>query len=109
KPQSMQATAPSLSVEPHAGHLVAPAPGLKLTLSPSEIDGELGGVALGVLAAAGTWNGCLHVGHCTRLPAALSGTCICLPHAALGHRMITGITNSGQGSVASGQWPKPKR
>ena len=39
----------------------------------------------------GTWNGCLHVGHCTRLPAALSGTCIALPQAAFGHLMTTGI------------------
>src|ERR1019366_1571430 len=56
-PQSMQATAPSLRVEPHAGHLVGAA---GFTPSPSEIDG-----VLGAGCAAGTLNGCLQVGHCT--------------------------------------------
>ena len=82
-PQSMQATAPSLRVEPHAGHLVGAA---GFAPSPTAIDG-----VLGVGGAAGTRNGCLHVGHCTRFPAALSGTCIGLPQAAFGHLRMTGI------------------
>src|ERR1700722_20331746 len=83
KPQSMQATAPSLSVEPQAGHLVGAAGLAPLGASPSENEGLEGplvvaGAAAATGCAAGTMNGCLHVGHCTRLPAALSGTCICL-------------------------------
>src|SRR5262245_29219878 len=82
KPQSMQATAPSLSLEPHAGQLA----GVWIVLAPAPLlvstDGELGdpagrGGAAGA-PPAGTWKGCLHDGHCTRLPAALSGNCIAL-------------------------------
>src|ERR1022692_4169449 len=100
KPQSMQATAPSLRVEPHAGHLVGAADLAPLTTSPSEIEdidppmvaGAAPLIVAGAVAAgAGTRNGCLQVGHCTRLPAALSGTCICLPQAAFGHLMMAGI------------------
>src|SRR5262245_50648526 len=86
KPQSMQATAPSLSSEPHAGHFFGVADLGGGVTSPSEIEEELGGFAVAA-TGAGTMNGCLQVGHCTRLPAALSGNCIALPHAAFGHLM----------------------
>jgi hypothetical protein len=73
-----------LSVEPHEGHLVKEADFAPLPTSSKPIDPELG-------AAAATRNGRLHVGHCTFLPAALSGNCMDLPQAAFGHLMITGI------------------
>src|SRR5580765_7472111 len=59
KPQSMHATAPSLSVEPHAGHLVGAAGFMPLPESPRLSDGVDAGCSDGAGAAAGTWNGCL--------------------------------------------------
>ena len=96
--QSMHATAPSLSKEPHDGHLVGDVEREPLLRSPSVID-DIDAEPATVATAAcvdGTRNGCLHVGHCTRLPAALSGTCICLPQAAFGHLMTNGIISSIQ-------------
>src|SRR4051812_7505291 len=105
-PQSMQATAPSLSSEPQAGHFVGAAVFEPLPVPAGGTAGKdgidplaprLAGIVDGVGAdtvagaAAGTMKGFLHVGHCTRLPAALSGTCIDLPQAALGHLMMTGM------------------
>jgi hypothetical protein len=71
--------------------LVGAAGFMPLPESPILSDGVDAGCNDGAGAAAGTWNGCLHDGHCTRLPAALSGTCIGLPHAAFGHLRIKGI------------------
>src|SRR5277367_6396588 len=51
KPQSMQATAPSLRVEPHAGHFVGAAALAPLGASPSENDG-LDGVEPPLIAGA---------------------------------------------------------
>src|SRR5438046_2797705 len=95
----MQATAPSSSEAPQAGHLVGPgaAPPLPLPKSGAEggrLDGA-GAAATGVGAAgagtavAGTTNGLLHVGQRTCLPPTLSGTCIDLVQC--GQRMTCGM------------------
>src|SRR5260370_572388 len=73
KPQSMQATAPSSSVEPHEGHLVGVAALLAADTPPLAVTaGGALGAAVGAGAAAagdvGTRNACLHDGHCTCFP-----------------------------------------
>src|SRR5580692_158931 len=85
KPQSMHATAPSRSVEPHEGHLVGVAGLLGAATGPFATAGAglgaAGAAVAGIAAAgapaackAGTANACLHDGHWTCLPAAWSGT-----------------------------------
>jgi hypothetical protein len=92
KPQSMQATAPSSNGEPQEGHFAGVGSGPDPDLAPLP-DTGFGGIAgdgiTGMEAVAealaggaagggapGTMNGCLHDGHCNRLPATLSGACI---------------------------------
>src|SRR4051794_16239650 len=94
KPQSMQAMAPSSSLAPHEGHVVAPGPGaggMGGKLIEPKLDGWLGGGLLALLLAAptgcnegrftgealaappdwkaGTMNGLLHEGQRTVRPA----------------------------------------
>jgi hypothetical protein len=96
KPQSMQATAPSSSGEPHEGHFAGVGIGPEPDLAPfpdtgfgsaagagitgmEAVDEALAGAGGGGATgggAPGTMNGCLHDGHCNRLPATLSGACI---------------------------------
>ena len=90
----MQATAPSSSGDPQEGHFVGVGSGPDLAPFPDTgfdgidgvdgVDGSAGmetvdealAGAAGEGGAPGTMNGCLHDGHCKRLPATLSGACI---------------------------------
>src|SRR5262249_46227454 len=86
KPQSMQATAPGGIVEPHCGQTdPAPAAGVGGRLGEDAGAGARAGSGRAAGAGpfgcgAGTVNGLLHplLGQRTFLPAALSGTCICV-------------------------------
>jgi hypothetical protein len=100
----MQASAPSSSLEPHAGHSLGvagagagargaagaagPLPDVAAGLDGAGVEG---GTAIALAESGGTMNGCLHDGQATRLPAALSGTCIDLLHFGFGQRITCGM------------------
>src|SRR5438552_16191299 len=108
KPQSMQAMAPSSSLEPQEGQTVgsgngaggmatgigglAPLP-MGGTATTAGLATGAAGAATGTAAraatAGGTMNGCLHDGQRTFFLPALSGTCIDL--VQWGQRIICGI------------------
>src|SRR5947208_3507155 len=75
KPQSMHATAPSSSADPHAGQLVGVVGGAPL-VGPGVGGAGGGGAGAALGCTLGTPNGFLHDGHPTCFPAAWSGTCI---------------------------------
>ena len=100
----MQARAPSSNLEPHAGHSVGvagtgvgarggaagPLPDVAAGTAGLGVATE-GATATALAASGGTMNGCLHDGQATRLPAALSGTCIDLSHFGFGQRITCGM------------------
>lgn len=96
----MHATAPSSNLALHEGQFCEESDGI--SPEPSPLAGLAAGAAglfagpAGALptaaptpAGAGVMNGCLHIGHETRFPSALSGSCIAFRQC--GHLMICGM------------------
>ena len=90
-----QNNAPFLFEKLQNGHFNRVVPGGgAMASTPGTVSAAIGGDL-----TLGTRNGCLHVGHCTCLPGALSGSCIALPQAAFGHVMIIGMNRTQQRSA----------